>query len=637
MAEALNGRKRQDPTGNSFFLADIYANAGLYLTGIPNISGSKVLYLDPTTGRVSYADASGSTAVSASYALTASYLEGTIASASFATSASYALSSSFAQTAGSASYALSGSFAQSASVAVSSSFASTASFVQIAQTASYVLNAVSASFATSASYALSASFATSASRAVSSSFASNAQTSNTASFVQTAQTASYVLNAVSASFATSASQAISASFANNSISASFAISSSRTVSASFATTASYVEIVQSASFAPNIYNSDGALPNSTRTVSFSGSTVLRFDLSSSGASSRVLFSTNAVTSGVRFTGSGYVWLDTANVAMGGIANLAQDTILGRDSVGNITYFNTSSIKLVQSASYAVTASFFSGSIANAIIADSASKILIAWDDQPLPGDLYYLPYAQPISGTYEGLLNDRSLRYDSGIRTLYATNFSGAFSGSLFGTAATASYAPNIYNSDGALSSSRLVDLNGQDLTFNADGGDFIIISNPNNTVSIELLTTGSAPNLIFQTPGDGKLFTSPTSSFTASFAVSASRAISASYAATASVFSGTLNRLTTGSVTASVNVTGDIFLVQSGSFTPFSISNTGATVISSSAQSIFLVKNSNNTALFEVSQSGVVTFSTQSNVLNNPAPVGAIYFTSASMYIGLE
>lgn len=127
MAEALNGRKRQDPTGNSFFLADIYANAGLYLTGIPNISGSKILYLDPTTGRVSYADASGSTSLSASYALTASYLEGTIASASFATSASravsasYALSSSFAQTARSASYALSASFVESASFAATSS------------------------------------------------------------------------------------------------------------------------------------------------------------------------------------------------------------------------------------------------------------------------------------------------------------------------------------------------------------------------------------------------------------------------------------------------------------------------------------------------------------------------------------
>lgn len=314
-----------------------------------------------------------------------------------------------------------------------------------------------------------------------------------------------------------------ASFANNSTSASYAL------------TASYVRVAESTSFAPNLYNTDGTLPNSTRTVTFLSSTILRFDLSSSVAGSpRVLFDTSNVASGVRFTGSGYVNLDTTAVSLAGVSNLAQANIIGRDSLGGLTYFSTSSIKLVQSASFAATASYFSGSIANAIIADSASRVLIVYDDQPQASDVYYLTYARPVSGTYEFLQNDRSLRYDSGIRTLYATNFSGAFSGSLFGTAATASFAPNIYNSNGTLNGSRLVDLNGQDLTFNADGGDFIIISNPGNTVSIESLTTGSAPNLIFQTPGDGKLYTSPTSSFTASFAVSASRAVSASFAQTA-------------------------------------------------------------------------------------------------------
>jgi hypothetical protein len=129
-------------------------------------------------------------------------------------------------------------------------------------------------------------------------------------------------------------------------------------------------------------------------------------------------------------------------------------------------------------------------------------------------------------------------------------------------------------------------------------------------------------------------------SSFTGSLFGTASwanNAISSSYAATASVFLGTLNRITTGSVTASVNVANDIFLIQSGSFTPFSISSTGATTISSSAQDIFLIRNSNNTIVFEVSQSGVITLSTQSVVLSDPAPVGGIYFTSASMYLGLE
>ncbi len=71
----------------------------------------------------------------------------------------------------------------------------TASYVQTAQTASYILNAVSSSFATTAQNATTASYVL---NAVSSSF------SQTASFITTAQTASYVLQSVSASFATSA-------------------------------------------------------------------------------------------------------------------------------------------------------------------------------------------------------------------------------------------------------------------------------------------------------------------------------------------------------------------------------------------------------------------------------------------------
>jgi len=91
--------------------------------------------------------------------------------------------------------------------------ASTATTASFAVTASYVLQAVSSSFATTASYALqavSASFASQAStasyvlQAVSSSFAT------TASFAENAQTASYVLQAISASYALSASSAVQA-------------------------------------------------------------------------------------------------------------------------------------------------------------------------------------------------------------------------------------------------------------------------------------------------------------------------------------------------------------------------------------------------------------------------------------------
>ena len=93
---------------------------------------------------------------------------------------------------GNASTATTASFAVTASYvlqAVSSSFATTASYVQNAQSASYILQAVSASFASqasTASYVL---------QAVSASFATNAST------------ASYVLNAISASYAATASSA----------------------------------------------------------------------------------------------------------------------------------------------------------------------------------------------------------------------------------------------------------------------------------------------------------------------------------------------------------------------------------------------------------------------------------------------
>ena len=78
---------------------------------------------------------------------------------------------------------------------------------------------------------------------------------------------------------------------------------------------------------------------------------------------------------------------------------------------------------------------------------------------------------------------------------------------------------------------------------------------------------------------------------------------ISSSYAVTASYAlnggsgggSGTSTFIATGSVTASVDVTGDIFIIKSGSTTPLSISNTGLVSISGSATNLFLIKNTNN------------------------------------------
>jgi len=132
-----------------------------------------------------------------------------------------------------------------------------------------------------------------------------------------------------------------------------------------------------------------------------------------------------------------------------------------------------------------------------------------------------------------------------------------------------------------------------------------------------------------------------------ASLAISASIAATASYinptfisqSVAASGFGapGAITFMSTGSVTASVDVTGDIFIIRSASYNPFTVSSTGLTTISGSATNLFLIKNASNQAVLTVSQSGVVILATSSVELTGTAPNGAIYFTSNSLFVGLE
>ena len=117
----------------------------------------------------------------------------------------------------------------------------------------------------------------------------------------------------------------------------------------------------------------------------------------------------------------------------------------------------------------------------------------------------------------------------------------------------------------------------------------------------------------------------------------SASYALTASFALNGGTGGGSSFSITSGSVTASVDLTNSIFLIQSGTFTPFSVSNLGLTTISGSATDLFLIKNTNNQNILRVSQSGIVVFATQSAIQSEPAPNGGIYFTSSSFYVGLD
>lgn len=85
---------------------------------------------------------------------------------------------------------------------------------------------------------------------------------------------------------------------------------------------------------------------------------------------------------------------------------------------------------------------------------------------------------------------------------------------------------------------------------------------------------------------------------------------ITSSYAVTASYVIGMSDpyRIISGSISAQVDTT----------------------------DNIFLIKNSTKNIL-TVSQSGVIILATQSAELTNPAPVGGIYFTSGSFFVGLE
>ena len=94
---------------------------------------------------------------------------------------------------------------------------------------------------------------------------------------------------------------------------------------------------------------------------------------------------------------------------------------------------------------------------------------------------------------------------------------------------------------------------------------------------------------------------------------------------------------MATGSVTASVDVSGDIFIIRSASYNPFTVSGTGLTTISGSAANLFLIKNASNQAVLTVSQSGVLILATSSVELTGTAPNGAIYFTSNSLFVGLD
>jgi hypothetical protein len=91
------------------------------------------------------------------------------------------------------------------------------------------------------------------------------------------------------------------------------------------------------------------------------------------------------------------------------------------------------------------------------------------------------------------------------------------------------------------------------------------------------------------------------------------------------------------GSISAEVNSTDDIFIIKSSSVDYFKINNDGAVTIQTNAYDAFLIKNLYGNDILKVNNGGILVLATQSVELTDPAPAGALYFTSSSFFIGLD
>ena len=111
--------------------------------------------------------------------------------------------------------------------------------------------------------------------------------------------------------------------------------------------------------------------------------------------------------------------------------------------------------------------------------------------------------------------------------------------------------------------------------------------------------------------------------------------AISASYALTASYFSGSISNAISA-ISASYALTASYAMNSSVIDTPFRISTGSISASVNIGSTIFLITN-NNIPVLTVSQSGIVILATQSIDPTGIAPNGAIYFTSSSFFIGLD
>lgn len=280
--------------------------------------------------------------ISSSGIISAKQFVGYIDSASVSISSSYALTASYALNAGGGGTTLitGSTYPITASWAITSSYTLTSSYISITSSV-YELSSSFASSSISSSYALSASYAV---------------------------TASYALNA-GTTLITASTYPITSSWSINSISSSY---SRNSISASYALTSSYAQTALSSEFA---YSSSYSLSSSYSDNSLSSSYALSASYAPTDTNITASWSLNSISSS---------YAQTASFALnaGGTTLITASTYpitssWALYSISSSYALTALSSAFAYSSSWAATASYFSGSVSNAINALSSSYALTA--------------------------------------------------------------------------------------------------------------------------------------------------------------------------------------------------------------------------------------------------------------------
>ena len=158
-----------------------------------------------------------------------------------------------------------------------------------------------------------------------------------------------------------------------------------------------------------------------------------------------------------------------------------------------------------SGSFTVTGSIFHAEIQDA--SGVASSVLVRDNNT---GEYYYT--GSYSTGGGGGSTDTGSLLLTASISNNTITFTKG--DGTTFNVTVDTGSDTNIGNTDLTLDSSRILNFDGNNLTFSSSIGEaFIIESSQNSAVDIRNLTSGSRPNIIFHDSESGQIFTYPTNS----------------------------------------------------------------------------------------------------------------------------